>query len=86
MSKSYRDGDRVPAEPGLHYCYLLHSIGWLNQGMIQDNSRQWWAEYYRNNPDRQHGPSSKVAFVPFCIAGSNFLSQADIDANAVEIL
>ena len=86
--KSFKN---YPATHGHTYAFRLIRGGWLNSGLVADDKRAWWANYWMTNADESGGSAqgqraARVAFVPFCDANSNWLSQAAIDCDAVHII
>lgn len=80
----------VPALIGHKYAFILIRGGWLNRGMVDDDKRSWWANYWMSNEDKSGGAAhgqraAQVAFVPFCYDNNNWMSSGAIERNAVEI-
>lgn len=69
--------------------YAFAHIGgkWVNQGMVKDAERAFYANHYMTttSPGRQ-AKADAVAFVPFCFSGCNVMTNEDIDANAVDVV
>ena len=80
----------VRALAGHTYAFRLLPIGWVNAGMIADDKRSWWANYYKTTPQLGgcgvDAVAAKVAFMPYCVDGSNFVTAEQVAADALEIL
>lgn len=79
------------ATSGHCYAFGLYRSGWYNMGMVADNKRDWWADFWRSNKSESGGHTqgqcaARVAFVPFCFEGSNFISSACQECEAVETI
>tara|TARA_R110000868_G_scaffold232151_1_gene485628 strand:+ start:544 stop:834 length:291 start_codon:yes stop_codon:yes gene_type:complete len=82
---------QLPAIAGHKYAFALYRGGWYNKGLVTDDSRQFWANHWMSIKDESHGyahmqNAARVAFMPFCSKGENFMSQAAIDCEAVEVI
>lgn len=84
---------RVPAISGHVYAFRLYAFGWFNAGLVDNtpDRREWWAHYWKttinDSGDGARGQRAQaVAFLPYCVQDSNFVSQAQVDADAVAIL
>lgn len=72
---------------GHHYAFCLTRIGWVNQGMIDDTKRDFYANHFFVNGDTANKDKvSAVAFLPYCIEGSNFVTQHEVETDSVQTI
>jgi len=70
---------------GHHYAFCLTRIGWVNQGMIDDNQRDFYINHFFVNGDGSNGTKiHAVAFLPYCIEGTNFVTQEMVEKDSVQ--
>jgi hypothetical protein len=63
---------RLDAPKGSLFCFGWNGYAWVNRGLVKVNEVAFYKKHVRSMGDRA------VAFLPFCIKGSNFINHPKV--------